>query len=159
MPEGTFYSDRRVSGSTPGKDWDVSSATDRMMKKITEKRRQRRMQLKGYLADIAVGHIVCNGIVGDISVEGLRLNDLPTRFLIENKKYHVVVSGGTDAVCYKLTVCPRWKRRTEFGYMDIGFHINDAPAGWKMFVRGMMEQGKEKYEEDIWDQYNGSCIG
>ena len=129
------------------------------MNQIHEKRRQSRAKLKGYIADIADGHFVYDGIVEDISLEGLRLNDLPDRFIVEKRKYNLVVSGGPDSVCYKLTVYPRWKKKKPFS-IDIGFHITNAPAGWKSFVLQMMPNKEEDtHEEDIWDQYNGSSIG
>ncbi|MCI5145186.1 MAG: PilZ domain-containing protein [Candidatus Electrothrix sp. AR3] len=106
---------------------------------LTEKRRQDRMKLKGYMADIAVGHFVFDGIVEDISAEGLRLNDLPTRFIIENKKYCIVVSDNTNSFSCKMQVSPRWKKKNG-NYLEMGFNIAEVPSGWETFVQQHAEQ-------------------
>ena len=127
------------------------------MSERIDKRRYSRTKLKGYLADIADGHFVYDGIVEDISIEGLRLVDLSDRFVVENKKYSLVVSGGPDSVSFKLKVTPRWKKVNKY-YIDVGFHILNAPSSWKKFVQQMLFAGK-KDEEDVWEQFSGSSLG
>lgn len=129
------------------------------MKKTVDKRMQPRLELKGYIGDVADGHLVYDGIVGDISVEGLRLTDLPDRFIVDKyKKYKLVISGGTDQMYYKLTVSPRWKRQNGY-HLEVGFNIIQASPNWKKFVRQRLPKKKKSGEEDIWDQYSGSSIG
>lgn len=101
---------------------------------MTEKRRQVRMKLKGYIADIADGHFIYGGVVEDVSNEGLRLNDLPDKFAVEGKRYSVIVSGGPNSPCYKLKVAPRWRRKNGI-LVDVGFNIAEASAGWETFVQ------------------------
>lgn len=102
-----------------------------------EKRRQFRMKLKGYIADIADGHFVYGGMVEDISLEGLRLNDLPDKFAVQGKRYSVVISGGPDSPCYKLNVSPCWRRKNGI-LVDVGFNIAEAPEGWRHFVQKIL---------------------
>ena len=157
MSRGIFY-DKELSSHQKETNQEINSESNSEEQEVHEKRRQGRVKLKGYIADIAVDRFVCNGIIEDISVEGLRLNDLPARFAVESREYSLVVSGGPDSVCYKMTVLPRWKRRKNASYIDIGFQINHPSAGWKTFVQKIMGEQK-KNEEDIWDQYNGSRVG
>ena len=116
-----------------------------------EKRRYGRVLLKGYIADIADGKFIYGGVVEDISVDGLRLNDLPARFAIEGKRYNLVISGGPANDYFKLTVFPRWRskrRRT----VDVGFRVVEAASGWKALVKRLAP--KKIQEEDVWDQYS-----
>ena len=129
------------------------------MEDTVEKRRQARLKLKGYIADIADGHFIYGGIVEDISLGGLRLNDLPDKFAIEGKRYSVVLSGGPDAPCYKLKVLPRWRQKNGF-LLDVGFSIAEAPENWKSFVQQIMPHTTKTYTEHfcVWDQFSGSYI-
>ncbi len=119
-----------------------------------EKRRHERMELHGHIADIADGKFVYGGIIEDVSLGGLKMNSLPTKFAIEGRTYSVVVSGGTSGTHFKLTVRPRWKRTAQSGLsMDVGFRVVDAPWEWTDLVNRMMPK-KEKEEEDVWDQFS-----
>ncbi|WP_417909133.1 PilZ domain-containing protein [Candidatus Electronema sp. PJ] len=124
-----------------------------------EKRRQTRTKLKGYIADIADGHFIYGGMVEDVSLEGLRLNDLPDKFSVEGKRYSIVISGGPDSPCYKLKVAPRWRRKNGI-LVDVGFNIAEAPVGWKTFVQNIMPKLKTvSVEEDDhchWERHTGS---
>ena len=109
------------------------------MQRTNERRRQARMKLKGYRADIADGPLVFVGTIQDISLEGFCLNDLPDRFAIKGKSYRVVISGGSNSTPYKMTVFPRWRRINQFS-MDVGFKITEAPERWVEFVREQQEK-------------------
>ena len=99
-----------------------------------ERRRQARMKLEGYSADIADGPLVFVGTIQDISLEGFCLNDLPDRFAIKGKNYRVIISGGPNSTPYKMTVFPKWGRINQLS-MDVGFKITEAPARWEEFIR------------------------
>jgi hypothetical protein len=124
-----------------------------------EKRQHFRMKLKGYIADIADGHFIYGGMVEDISLSGLRLNDRPDKFSVEGKKYSIVVSGGPDSFCYKLKVAPRWRRKNGI-LVDVGFNIAEAPDGWKAFIQKMLPQvatvSSANKEACFWEQRRGS---
>ncbi|MCW5199688.1 hypothetical protein VU05_03085 [Desulfobulbus sp. F1] len=127
------------------------------MEETVEKRQQNRAKLKGYIADIADGHFIYGGMVEDVSIDGLRLNDLPDKFAEAGKKYSVVVSGGSDAPCYKLKVAPRWRRNNGI-LVDVGFNIAEAPAGWQAFVQKILPtQGMAHTEEEHREQCSCSC--
>ncbi len=129
------------------------------MSELIDKRRYKRTKLKGYIADVADGHFVYDGIVEDISLQGLRMVDLSDRFVVENRKYNLVVSGGPDSLSFKLKVTPRWKRVNGY-YIDVGFQIVDAPSSWKKFIQQMIAGKKDKdKDEDIWEQFSGSSLG
>ena len=111
------------------------------------------MELQGHIADIADGNFVYGGMIEDISLEGLKLTSLPTKFLLEGKKYCIVVSGGMDGTHCKLTVRPRWRRKTGTGMsMDVGFKIIDPSPEWKALVKRVSPENTK--EEDVWDQYS-----
>ena len=47
-------------------------------------RRQKRMKLRGYIADISDGNSDYDAIVEDVSLEGLCLSDLSNKFVVKN---------------------------------------------------------------------------
>jgi len=112
------------------------------MEEKSEKRHEHRAKLKGYIADIADGHFIYGGMVEDVSLEGLRLNDLPDKFSVAGKKYSIIVSSGPDCPCYKLKVAPRWRRKNGI-LVDVGFNIAEAPESWQDFVQRMLPQQQE----------------
>ena len=116
-----------------------------------EKRRHERMELHGHIADIADGNFIYGGIIEDVSLDGLKLNSLPTKYAIKGKTYCIVVSGGASDANFKLKVRPRWQRTVKSGFsMDVGFLVVDAPLEWKKLVNKMMPK-KKKDEADVWD--------
>ena len=116
-----------------------------------EKRRHERMELHGHIADIADGDFIYGGIIEDVSLGGLKLNSLPTKFVIEGRIYCIVVSGEVSEAHFKIKVRPRWKRLDNAGLsMDVGFMVVDAPREWTNLVNKMMPK-KEKEEGDVWD--------
>lgn len=116
-----------------------------------EKRRHKRMELHGHIADIADGNFIYGGIIEDVSMDGLKLKDLPGKFAIEGRIYCIVVSGESSETHLKLKVRPRWKRMVKSGLsMDVGFMVVDAPREWKALVNRMMPKMK-KDDPDVWD--------
>ena len=116
-----------------------------------EKRRYDRIQLKGYIADIADGKFIYGGMIEDVSEDGLRLNDLPAKFAIEGKRYNLVISGGPSNDYFKLTVFPRWRSKNG-RTVDVGFRVVESTVGWKALVKKSMPKTQE--DEDVWDQYS-----
>lgn len=121
-----------------------------------EKRRHERMELYGHIADLADGNFIYGGIIEDVSLGGLKLNSLPTKFVIEGRTYCIVVSGEASGTHFKIKVRPRWKRAAKSGLsMDVGFMVVDAPQEWTDMVNKMMpKKNKEEEEEDVWDLYS-----
>ncbi|MBW2328351.1 MAG: PilZ domain-containing protein [Deltaproteobacteria bacterium] len=116
-----------------------------------EKRRHERIELHGHIADVADGNFIYGGIIEDVSISGLKLNSLPTKFAIEGRTYCIVVSGETSEAHFKIKVRPRWKRMVKSGLsMDVGFMVVEAPLEWTHLVKKMMPK-KKKDEADVWD--------
>ena len=124
------------------------------MAEKVEKRIHERAELHGHIADIGDGNFIYGGIIEDISISGLKLNGLPTKFAIEGRIYRIVISGGVSNEHIKLKVRPRWKRTAASGLtMDVGFRIIDAPWEWTELVQSILP-GQEPEEEDVWDQFS-----
>ena len=118
------------------------------MNKQLEKRRQIRTPLQGYIADLADGHVVYAGTVEDVSLNGLRLNELPEKFSAVGKRYTVVVSGEMNSSCFKMKVISRWRRKKGFT-VDVGFSILEVPpVGWRKFVQKISPVQKQVKEEE-----------
>ena len=125
--------------------------------KDIEKRIQPRMQLNGYTADIIQEGSVYTATVQDASLQGLQLQDLPTRFsAVKGEKFTVIVSSLFDSEHYKLTVHSQWRKKNGRSVV-IGFHVVNAPAAWKQLISiKMPDNNFESPEEGIWDQYVGA---
>lgn len=100
-------------------------------------RKQDRVKLRGYIADISDGTVEYDAIVEDVSLEGVCLTDLSNKFIVEKKIYSAVITGGFDGESFKLQVQPRWVRR-HGDFVEVGFTIVRSPTKWKKFVRYLM---------------------
>ena len=122
------------------------------MREIINRRKEERLNLKGYIADITDQCSVYEGIIEDVSAEGLRLHNVPDTFTAEDRKYHLVISGkpGSVVLFLNLQVTPRWTKKNGL-HTDIGFQIINAPSAWKQLVE-MMAPMKERNEEEIYSQ-------
>ncbi|MDU9049419.1 MAG: hypothetical protein Q3M30_11240 [Candidatus Electrothrix sp. Rat3] len=110
--------------------------------KITEKRDNERVELTGYLVktiDIPLNSPV---IVRDVSMEGLRLIRVPSKFAYRESPTVIIVSGNRLSECYKLTIMPCWRKKNAL-YWDVGFYIYRAPVSWKRFVKIKKMQAKK----------------
>jgi hypothetical protein len=128
------------------------------MEEQVEKRQHCRVKLEGYIADVADGHLVYAGTVEDVSLNGLRLNELPEKFSVEGKKYTIVISGGPNAACYKLKVFSRWRKKNGFA-TDVGFSILESPAGWRKLMQEIVpyqQMACAEEEHCLWDRHTGS---
>ncbi len=105
------------------------------------KRRHKRVRLHGHIAEIANGTFVYGGIIENISLEGLRLNNLPQEFSNREKTYYIVLSGTSPENHCKLTVRPCWDRASGSALaVDVGFNIVEAPLGWRDLVDRMIHK-------------------
>lgn len=130
--------------------------SDTMYKNI-EKRRQPRMQLNGYTADIIQDGFVYTATVQDASLKGIQLYDLPIRFTVcKGEQFTIIVSNLFDSVHYKLTAHSKWRKKDGRSVV-IGFHVINAPAAWKQLISMRIPENDLKSpEEGVWDQYVGS---
>ncbi len=113
-------------------------------------RKQDRVKLRGYIADITDGTYEYDAIVEDISLEGLCLTDMSNKFAVEKKIYTAVIVGGPDADSYKLQVQPRWVRR-HGDFIEVGFTIIRSPTKWKRFIREHIPKKRTVNMEEEWE--------
>jgi hypothetical protein len=127
------------------------------MNKNIEQRRQPRIRLDGYTANIANDGFVYTATVQDVSLKGMQLQGLPTRFTALNgEQFSVVVSDFQEVRHYKLTVHSKWRKK-DGRLVAVGFHITNSPSSWKQFIsQEMPEHDHDASEEDVWDQYVGA---
>jgi hypothetical protein len=123
----------------------------------TEKRLQSRVQLDGYTADIIDDGFVYTATVEDASLQGIQLQDLPTRFTAcKGEKFTIIVTNLINSMHYKLTVHSKWRKKSGRSVV-IGFHVVNAPAAWKQLINISIPENNLKSPEDgIWDQYTSA---
>jgi hypothetical protein len=122
-----------------------------MLENINLLRKQDRINLRGYIADISCGTLEYDAIVEDVSLEGLCLTDLSNKFAVEKKIYSAVISGGPDADSYKLQVQPRWVRR-HGDFIEVGFTVIRSPTKWKRFIRDLIPKKGAVNIEEEWER-------
>ena len=120
-------------------------------------RKQDRIKLRGYIADITDGKYDYDAIVEDISLEGLCLTDMSNKFPVEKKIYSAVISGGSDADSYKLQVQPRWVRR-HGDFIEVGFTVIRSPTKWKKFIRELIPKKGATNMEEEWEHFSNLSI-
>jgi hypothetical protein len=116
-------------------------------------RKQDRVKLRGYIADISDGTVEYDAIVEDVSLEGLCLTDLSNKFVVEKKIYSAIITGGFDADSFKLQVQPRWVRR-HGDFVEVGFTIIRSPTKWKRFVRDLVPKKGTVDMTEEWEQFS-----
>ena len=78
-----------------------NSSSPGSIHKDTEKRLHQRVQLDGYRAGIIQGGFAYTASVKDVSLQGIQLHDLPTRFYsIQKEKFTVVIFNMFDSIHY-----------------------------------------------------------
>jgi hypothetical protein len=120
-------------------------------------RKQDRIKLRGYIADISDRIYECDAIVEDVSLEGLCLTDVSNKFTVEKKIYTAVIAGGPDADSYKLQVQPRWVRR-HGEFIEVGFTIIRSPTKWKRFIRELVPKKGTVDMEEEWERCSNLSI-
>ena len=121
-------------------------------------RKEKRLKLKGYMAELIDGNSVHEGIIEDVSGGGLRLNNVPGKSIVKGKEYTAVISGGSDNSYFRLQAAVRWKRSNGL-YADVGFRILNVPPVWREFIETLMSTERYREQEDIWKQYPESSLG
>lgn len=88
----------------------------------------------GLMSFISDGKSSVLGIVEDLSVDGLRVAQIPRDFDASVRLCKAVINGpGGD---FTVSLKPCWMKETNRGmYKTIGFQIVAPPAGWKEFVK------------------------
>lgn len=101
-------------------------------------RTKERKRLCGYIVDIKDAYSVYGGIYGgiitNVSLNGLQIDDLPSGFLVKERVYNIRISDKNDATCFTLKASPCWQKDKDF-FADAGFKLVEADAGWEEFVQ------------------------
>jgi hypothetical protein len=97
------------------------------------KRRHPRVDVHGYVGDIADGNFVLGGIVEDVSSGGFKLSNLPETFSAADRSYTTVISGKGNH--YRVIVIPCWTKKTGSNpSLEVGFKIVQSSWEWAEFV-------------------------
>lgn len=93
------------------------------------KRKFRRINISGFVGDLADGNSIVGGFVENISAGGFKMTNIPESFTAEKHTYKAILSGGNKH--YKVLVKPCWRGQgKEKHNVDMGFKILDAPWQW-----------------------------
>jgi hypothetical protein len=71
-----------------------------------EKRKHPRIKINNLSIDVSDGSNVCRGTVGDISLFGIRINEIPEKLNVKAPIMKVVLSEKNKL--FKMDVTPRW---------------------------------------------------
>jgi hypothetical protein len=113
---------------------------------MSSKRRHSRVEVHGFVGDIADGNFVLGGIVEDVSSGGFKLSSLPGNFSAADRNYTTVISG--KGKHYKVIVIPCWtKKASNSRSVEAGFKIVQAPWEWTEFVLG--SESLFDHEDDV----------
>ena len=97
------------------------------------KRRHIRVNVHGFVGDIADGNFVLGGTVEDVSFSGFKMSNLPKNFSAAHRSYTTVISGKDKH--FRCIVIPCWTKKTENKRsVDVGFKIIQASWEWTEFV-------------------------
>jgi len=100
------------------------------------KRKYSRVEVGGFVGNIADGRKVIGGIVGNISTGGFQCTNLPQSFSADKHTYPVVLSGGGKH--YKMLAKPCWREKKGNYTINIGFKILDAPWEWVYLTMNLL---------------------
>lgn len=121
---------------------------------MNEKRRYQRIVVTNASADLS-----CNGFVfpdctvGDISETGLRIDDVPKRFVGKNTTQIKDIGNITAIIQHKnkhirLKIAPKWATPDEGGRVSIGFEVADSVDMWNTFVKSRTSLIRQ--DTDVW---------
>lgn len=93
------------------------------------KRKYRRVEMPGFVGDLADGKAMLGGVVADISLGGFKITTMRMSFAADRHAYTAILTGGGNH--YRLLAKPCWKRLgLGKDNLEIGFKILDAPWEW-----------------------------
>ncbi|XCN74968.1 MAG: hypothetical protein Q3M24_09600 [Candidatus Electrothrix aestuarii] len=124
-----------------------------------KKRRQRRVDLTDYIAVFMERNCHYNGVLKEISLNGLRVDICPVgsqlmaaasslqkrEFCIVisedlvSKEYRLDMTPNGKNKLYTLRAYPRWQREQN-ERIEVGFEISESSDDWKLFVQQRMQE-------------------
>ncbi len=113
------------------------------------KRKHNRFQVSGYVTHICDNRGAFDGIIKEISDDGLSLTQVPIQFNSNVMTCIAVISG--EQVTLKIKLRPVWSEHADNElYQDVGFKIINSPWGWTEFVN---KNSPEERMGDVWGKY------
>jgi len=109
-----------------------------------EKRQHQRMEVANLSVDISDGSGFFGGTIRDLSLFGMKVDNVPKRLDDNAKQLSIVISGKGQN--FKVKARPRWAVRQPIG-KSVGIEIVHAPIGWTEFVMNF-EPGKD----EVWGE-------
>ncbi len=92
-------------------------------------RKYRRLEVPGFVGDLADGKAVLGGVVADISLGGFKITTRRKSFAADRHAYTAILTGGGNH--YRLLAKPCWRRAgSGKDNIQIGFKILEAPWEW-----------------------------
>lgn len=103
------------------------------MPTLQEQRVNKRLKSRGLTIDIDNGGFVVDGYIEDVSFNGMKVTQLPKRFLVQKNNFITVISGNNFS--FKVEISPCWIHREFPGaYQVVGFKIINPTQSWKDFI-------------------------
>ncbi len=96
-----------------------------------ENRRHPRIRLNNPSIIVSDGMGPIKGLVSDLSVSGMRINNLPKRLNLATRKLSAIFSE--DKKLFRMNVKPKWYLERD-GKISMGVKITDTPLKWSDFV-------------------------
>jgi len=87
------------------------------------------------LANISDGKRAYEGMVVDVSRDGLKMKDIPEKFDFYSEKYTAVITHQDKN--FKFFLTPRWSK-TSGSLKEIGFKIISPPLDWIRFINKLL---------------------
>ncbi len=91
---------------------------------------------------LAAGNYFFDGMVENISRNGLKMSGIPTKFKTKSMTCTTIVSGRGKN--FKLRVKPSWSQENGI-YQDVGFEILSSPVDWILMLNDL-----DPREKDMW---------
>ncbi len=102
------------------------------------------MEVANLSVDISDGSGFFGGTIRDLSLFGMKVDNVPKRLDDNAKQLSIVISGKGQN--FKVKARPRWAVRQPIG-KSVGIEIVHAPIGWTEFVMNF-EPGKD----EVWGE-------
>ncbi len=96
-----------------------------------DKRKHPRIKINNLCIDILDGEDPFQGSVSNISLSGMRINDVSKQLNLDSKQLSVVFSENKKY--FRMTVNPRWYLKDKDN-ISIGVKILDSPWTWTDFI-------------------------
>jgi hypothetical protein len=97
-----------------------------------ERRKQSRIKTNNLSIVVSDGIGPSQGLVSDMSLSGMRINNLPKRLHLKTGHLSVIISQNTKL--FRMNAKPRWYLEKD-GKISIGVNIKNFPLRWREFIQ------------------------